>query len=500
MALETRPRRAEHDLVDRLPHRLLIGGRWVEAQSGATFDTVDPATGEVLARVAAGARADVDAAVRAARSAYEDSWRTLSPAARGRLLIRLAELIEENVEELAALETLDVGKPLTESLYVDLSTTSEVYRYFGGWTTKICGQTLPVSPPVGSAFAYTRREPLGVVGAIVPWNFPMAITALKLGPALAAGNTVVLKPAEQTPLTALRLGELVQEAGFPDGVLNIVTGLGHEAGAALAEHPGVNKVAFTGSTSVGRRVLQASVANLHPVQLELGGKSPNIVLADADLDAAVQGSLFGIFLNQGQVCCAGSRLYVHRSLHDEFVDRLAALAGDLVLGHGLDAGTEMGPLVSSEQRDRVRGYVEEGARAGATVRTGGGCPTDAHLAAGYFFQPTILTDVRDDMRVAREEIFGPVLTVMAFDDVDEVVRRANDTAYGLAAGIWTRDLGHAHRIANQLEAGTVWVNTYNIFEPTAPFGGYKDSGFGRDLGEDAVLAYTQNKTVWINLD
>ncbi|HEY2705516.1 MAG TPA: aldehyde dehydrogenase family protein [Candidatus Dormibacteraeota bacterium] len=499
MAIDTRPRRPEVALVDRLPRRLLIGGAWVDAQTDATFDTVDPATGEVLATLPAGTAADVDRAVRAARTAFEDSWRHLSPAARGRCLLRLADLIDENAEELATIETLDVGKPLTESQYIDMAVTSEVYRYYGGWATKITGQTLPVSPVVGSAFAYTRREPYGVVGCIVPWNFPFLLTAWKLGPALAAGNTIVLKPAENTSLSSLRLGELFAEAGFPDGVLNIVTGLGHEAGQAVAEHPGIDTVSFTGSTATGRRILQASVSTLHPVHLELGGKSPNIVLADANLDDAVQGAFTAIFVNQGQVCCAGSRLYVERSVHDEVVERLAAEAEEVVLGHGLDADTTMGPLVSEVQQRRVAGYVEEGVRAGASCRTGGGVP-GGDLAGGYFYQPTLLTGVSDDMTVAREEIFGPVLSVMSFDDIDEVVRRANDSTYGLAAGIWTRDISKAHRIAHALQAGLVWINAYNMLDPAAPFGGYKQSGFGRDLGEEGLNAYTQTKTVWVGLD
>jgi aldehyde dehydrogenase (NAD+)/phenylacetaldehyde dehydrogenase len=498
MAIDTRSR-PELALVDRLPRKHLIGGRWVDGLSDATFETVDPATGAVLATLPAGNAADVDRAVRAARTAYEETWRELSPAAKGRCLLRLADLIDENAEELATIETLDVGKPLTESQYVDIALTGEVYRYYGGWATKIHGQTLPVSPVVGTAFAYTRREPYGVVGCIVPWNFPFLLTSWKLGPALAAGNTIVLKPAENTSLSSLRLGELFEEAGFPDGVLNIVTGLGHEAGQAVAEHPGIDTVSFTGSTATGRRILQASVATLHPVHLELGGKSPNIVLADADLDAAVQGAFTAIFVNQGQVCCAGSRLYVESKVHDEVVERLAAEAEEIVLGHGLDADTTMGPLVSKVQQDRVAGYVEAGLAAGATCRTGGG-RGDGDLAGGYFYRPTLLTGVDDDMTVAREEIFGPVLSVMSFEDVDEVVRRANDSSYGLAAGIWTKDISKAHTIAHRLQAGLVWINAYNMLDPTAPFGGFKQSGFGRDLGEEGLHAYTQTKTVWIGLD
>jgi aldehyde dehydrogenase (NAD+) len=499
MAIDTRPRRPEAEIVDRLPRKLLIGGEWVDAQTDATIETFDPATGGVLTTIPAGTAGDVDRAVRAARSAFEDTWRDLNPSARGRCLLKLADLIDEYAEELATIETLDVGKPLTEAQYVDMAVTSEIYRYYGGWATKIHGQTLPVSPIVGTAFAYTRREPMGVVGCIVPWNFPFTLTAFKLGPALAAGNCIVLKPAENTSLSSLRLGELIAEAGFPDGVVNIVTGLGREAGQAVAEHPGIDTVSFTGSTMTGRGILQASVKTLHPVHLELGGKSPNIVLADADLDSAVQGAFTAIFLNQGQVCCAGSRLYVESSVHEEVVERLAAEAEEIVLGHGLDADTTMGPLVSKVQQDRVAGYVEAGIAAGATCRTGGG-RGEGDLAGGYFYKPTLLTDVHDDMTVAREEIFGPVLSVMSFDDVEEVVRRANDSSYGLAAGIWTRDISKAHRIAHRLQAGTVWINAYNMLDPVAPFGGFKESGFGRDLGEEGLNPYTQTKTVYIGLD
>jgi aldehyde dehydrogenase (NAD+)/phenylacetaldehyde dehydrogenase len=490
---------AVSDFLRTAEESIVIGGKRQTARSGATIDTYDPATGAVIAKIAAGGEADIDDAVRSARSAFEERWRPMSPSARGRCLLTLADLIESNLEDLAALETLDNGKPVTESMYVDLAYAAEVYRYYGGWVTKIAGDVLPVSPTIGSAFAYTRREPLGVVGAIVPWNFPMLMTSWKLGAALAAGNTVVLKPSEFTSLSAIRLAELALEAGFPPGVLNVVTGDGANAGGPLSAHPDVNKVTFTGSTATGRKILAASVGNLKQVTLELGGKSPNIVFPDADLDSAVQGLLLGIFMNQGQVCCAGTRAFVHESVHDEVVDRLAKAAESITLGHGLADGTDMGPLVSSIQCERVLGYIDSGRSGGATVVTGGE-RAGGDLSDGYFVRPTIFADVNDDMEIAREEIFGPVLSVLRFSDEAEVVARANASRYGLAAGVWTTNLPRAHRVAAQLEAGTVWVNTYNMIDPTAPFGGCKDSGFGRDLGVDALNSYMHTKSVWIGLD
>ena len=474
---------------------IVVDGERRPARSGLTIESVDPATGAPLATIAAGDAADVDAAVISARSAFDETWGRLPPAARGRLLLAFADLVEEHAEELAVLETLDAGKPLTEALYIDAAYTAETIRYYGGWATKIHGDVLPVSPAVGEAFVYTLREPLGVVGAVVPWNFPMLITSWKIGPALAAGNTVVLKPSELTSLTALRLAELALEAGLPPGALNVVTGYGPEAGQALAEHPGVAKLTFTGSTATGRRIVTASAGNLKQVALELGGKSPNIVFADADLDQAVPGAFTGIFLNQGEVCCAGSRAYVEAPVYDEFVERLTAAAGKVRLGHGLADGTDMGPLVSGPQRDRVAGYIESGVADGATCTTPATAPAD-----GYFVAPTIFTGVDDSMTIAREEIFGPVLSILRFEAEDDVVVRANASRYGLAAGVWTTDLRKAHRMAAALQAGTVWINAYNMMDPTAPFGGCKESGFGRDLGVDAVRSYTHPKTVWVGLD
>lgn len=477
---------------------IVIGADKLGAADGAEAVTTDPATGAVLATIAAGGPIDVARAVDAASEAFEH-WRRLSPAARGRILLDVADAIEAHAEELATLETLDNGKPLTESLYIDIGLVSQIWRYFGGWTTKLGGQTLPVSPPVGEALVYTQREPLGVIGAIVPWNFPLLIASWKVAPALAAGNTVVLKPSEHTSLTALRLIEIALEAGLPPGVLNMVTGLGSSAGQALIEDPRVAKVSFTGSTETGRRIIIASAPSIKKLTLELGGKSANIVFPDADLKAAAQGALAAIFLNQGQVCCAGSRLFVHRDVRDELLAELETAARAIELGHGLDDSTEMGPLVSATQRDRVEGFLRAGTQEGATLLCGGQRPGGA-LSHGHFLTPAIFTDVDDAMTIATEEIFGPVLSVLTFDDEAEAVRRANASAYGLAAGVWTDDLKRAHRVARELQAGTVWVNLYNVLDPAAPFGGYKASGYGRDLGEESLLGFTQTKSVWIGLD
>src|SRR6266516_1426699 len=460
--------------------KMLIGGQWVESASGKTFETINPSTGEVLAKVVEGDSEDINRAVIAARKAFESgSWPKLTPSQRGRLLLKLADLIEQNAEELAQLETLDNGKPIRYSRAGDVPLTADHFRYFAGWATKLEGETIPVSIP--NMFTYTLREPVGVVGQIIPWNFPLQMAAWKLAPALACGNTAILKPAEQTPLSALRLGELICEAGFPEGVVNIVPGFGETAGAALAAHPGVDKIAFTGSTGVGKKILQASADNLKKLTLELGGKSPNIIFPDADLKFAVRGAMNAIFFNQGQVCTAVSRLFVHASMYDQVLSGLTDAANKMKLGQGVDPATDLGPLVSQEQLERVTGYIEVGKREGAALRTGGTRP-DGDLAAGYFLRPTVFDQVRDDMTIAREEIFGPVVVAHPFDDVEEVAARANASIYGLAAGVWTGDVKKAHRVAAALKAGVIWVNTYNQFDAAAPFGGYK-----------------QIKTVWINL-
>jgi phenylacetaldehyde dehydrogenase len=476
-------------------HKMLINGKWVEAASGKTFPTYNPATGEVLARVAEGDREDIDRAVKAARAAFETGrWSKLTPSERGRLIWKLADLLEENLEEFAELETLDNGKPLTVARAADVPLAVDLFRYMAGWATKIEGHTIPISVPYtpGAKYlAYTVREPVGVVGQIIPWNFPLLMAAWKLGPALATGCTVVLKPAEQTPLTCLRLGELIQEAGIPDGVVNIIPGYGETAGAALAAHPDVDKIAFTGSTEVGKLILQAAAGNLKKVSLELGGKSPNVVLGDADVETAAAGAASAIFFNHGQCCCAGSRLYVDKKIFDEVVDNVSQRAAKIRVGSGLEPTTDMGPLVSEEQLNRVCGYLESGRSEGAKAVVGGERLGDK----GYFVKPTVLVNTNEKMKVVQEEIFGPVVTAIPFDDADELVTQANDSVYGLAAGIWTRDIQKAHRLASQLRAGTVWINCYNIFDAALPFGGYKQSGWGREMGREVLEMYTEVKAV-----
>jgi aldehyde dehydrogenase (NAD+) len=483
------PERVTKPSVKVRQTKMLIDGKWTESASGKTFDTINPTNGEPITRVAEGDKADVERAVTAARRAFEDGpWRKMNARERGRLLYKLADLIEQNIDELAALETLDNGKPISDSRNIDLPLVIECYRYYAGWADKIEGRTIPVNGPY---FTYTRHEPVGVVGQIIPWNFPLLMQAWKWAPALAAGCTIVLKPAEQTPLSALRVGELAMEAGFPPGVVNIVPGFG-EAGAAIAEHMDVDKVAFTGSTEVGKLVMQAAArSNLKRVTLELGGKSPNIVLADADLDAAVEGSFFGLFFNQGQCCCAGSRLFVQGKIYDELVERVLARTSKQKLGDPFDPATTQGPQVSEEQFDKVLGYIASGRDTGAKLLTGG----NRWGSRGYFIEPTVFTDVKDDAKIAQEEIFGPVMSIMKFDDVEEAIARGNRTAYGLAAAVWTRDAAKAHRVAAGLKAGTVWINCYDVFDTAAPFGGFKQSGIGRELGEYALNNYTEVKTV-----
>lgn len=472
--------------------KLFIDGEFVESESGKTFNTYNPATGEVLAVVSEADERDVDKAVRAAKRAFEQGpWSRISAAERGHLIYTLANLIEEHKEDLAQLETLDNGKPINEARAIDLPATIDQFRYFAGWTTKIMGQTIPVSGPF---FNYTKHEPVGVTGQIVPWNFPLMIASWKMAPALATGCTVVLKPAEQTPLTALYLGKLIQEAGFPEGVINIVPGFGETAGAAIVKHPDVNKIAFTGSTEVGKIIMKSAADTMKRVSLELGGKSPNIIMPDADLTKAVPGLFSGFTTNQGEICSAGTRVYIQKKAFDNVMADLVSFADKVKIGNGLHEDTQMGPLVSSEQQDRVLNYINIGKNEGAKMLTGG-----EKTGEGYFVKPTIFADVSDDMRIAKEEIFGPVVVAMPYDDIDEIIDRANNSPYGLAAGVWTENVKNAHYMANRLRAGSIWVNCYSMVDPATPFGGFKQSGFGRDMGSYALQNYTEVKSVWINL-
>jgi len=471
------------------PRKMFIDGKWVDSASGKTFPTYNPATGEVMAQVAEGDREDINRAVKAARKAFDSGkWTKMTASQRGVLIWKLGDLLEQRLEEFAQIESLDNGKPLAIARVADVPLAADLFRYMAGWATKIEGNTIPFHPKF---HAYTRREPVGVAGQIIPWNFPLLMAAWKLGPALATGCTVVLKPAEQTPLSALLLAELIAEAGFPEGVVNVVPGYGETAGAALAAHPDVDKIAFTGSTEVGKLIVQAAAGNLKKVSLELGGKSPNIVFDDADMKSTIPGAASAIFFNHGQCCCAGSRLYIEKANFDNVVSGVADEAKKIRVGPGFEPDTDMGPLVSKEQLDRVTSYLESGFKEGAEAVVGG----HKKSGGGYFVEPTVMVKTNPDMKVVREEIFGPVVCAMPFTDEDKIVAEANQSEYGLAAAVWTSDIKKAHRIANKLRAGTVWINCYNVFDAALPFGGYKQSGWGREMGHEVLEAYTEVKTV-----
>lgn len=481
------------------PKKILIDGQWVTSSSGETFEIYNPATGQVVAHAQSGSKEDVNAAVAAARRAFDDhsEWRKMSPSNRGKLLHKIGDLILQNADELAQLESLDNGKPVVVARVADVVLAADIFHYMAGWTTKIDGGLLDLSVPFtpGTEYhAYTRREPIGVVGQIIPWNFPILMAAWKLAPVLACGCTVVLKPAEETPLTALRLAELIMEAGLPKGVLNVITGFGETTGAPLAGHPGVDKVAFTGSTEVGKLIVKAAANDLKKLSLELGGKSPNIILNDADLSKAIPGAASAIFFNQGQTCCAGSRLFIQDKVYDEVVAGIAAYAKNLKVGPGLDPSTQLGPLVSQVQFDRVSGYMAAGKTEGASLATGG----NRWGNEGYFVEPTLIINAPDTAKVVQEEIFGPVLVATRFKEMDEdLVRRANDSVYGLAAGVWSQDVSKIHKLVPRLRAGTVWVNCYNVFDASMPFGGYKQSGWGREMGHEVLNNYLETKSVCI---
>jgi len=487
-----------HPFLDGKPKRMLIGGKWLEAASGKTFETRNPATGELLANVAEGDAEDIDRAVAAAREAFNGPWSKVKPAQRQLILLKLAELVEQNIEELAALDTLDMGAPITRTRN-NRNRAVGMLRFYAGMATALHGETIDNSLP-GEFVSFTLKEPVCVVGAIIPWNAPLSSSIWKLGPALATGCTVVLKPAEEAPLTPLRLGELCLEAGVPPGVVNVVPGFGETAGAALASHPDVDKVAFTGSHVTGQAIVRASAGNLKRVSLELGGKSPDIVFADADLTQAVPGAAMAVFSNSGQICSAGTRLFVEQRIYDEFTGRVAEFGKTLRIGDGRDPDTQVGPLVSAEQLKRVTGYLDIGRQEGAHPLSGGERLTDGPLAKGYFVPPTVFAGVRDDMRIAQEEIFGPVISAIPFTDIEEVIARGNRTQFGLGSGVWTRDVGKAHRLARAIRAGSVWINCYQAMDPAVPFGGYKMSGYGREGGVQHLEEYLNVKAVWIKTD